>query len=66
MAVVLRSSKAYLEKKGYIETRRLPTPRLDLDANPINRYPLSPPYPYPGFFVGTSPDRGPAQTWPPT
>lgn len=48
-------------------TRRLPSPRSDMDANPVHQIPFKPPYPTPGVLQaqgGHPPDAGLTQPWP--
>lgn len=65
---ISRDPSFYQERRGLIPTRRLPAPRLDLGANPINSLPMSPPQPPPEVLLPyrrpASPDSGEIAPWP--
>lgn len=48
-------------------TRRLPSPRINLEANPVHTLPLAPPYPTPEVLQTEDhhpPDAGHTTPWP--
>jgi hypothetical protein len=69
LLVILNDPTAYLERNGLVETRRAPTARLDLRANPVNQLPLAPPLPQPDIVRRAArpadPDAAASLVWPP-
>jgi hypothetical protein len=60
-----QSLKLYLERKDLIPTLRGPVPRLALDLNAVQHFPVSVPLPNPNLSVsGRNPDQGPTEVWP--
>ena len=64
-----KSAKLYQERRIPQDrtTRRLPSPRSDLDRNRVHSIPLSPPLPVPDALHqagGKPPDAGHTSIWP--
>lgn len=66
---ISHSAKLYQERflPNDRTTRRLPSPRSNMDANLVHTLPLKPPYPSPKVLQergGHPPDAGLTQPWP--
>jgi len=64
-----RSAKLFQERRVSAgrTTRRLPSPRSDLERNRARQLPLSPPYPIAAVALrerGHEPDSGLTKSWP--
>jgi hypothetical protein len=60
-----RSAKFFLERKDLIPTLRGPLPRLALDLNAVQHFPVSAPLPNPNLLVaGRNSDQGRTEIWP--
>lgn len=70
MAVIVsRSAKLFQERRIPQDrtTRRLPSPRSNMDNNKVHQIPLLPPYPTPDVIRaegGQPPDGGLTKIWP--
>ena len=67
--IISHSAKLYQERRLPQDrtTRRLPSPRSNMDANPVHRIPLKPPFPTPDVLHaqgGHPPDAGLTTSWP--
>ena len=64
-----RSARAFLERKGLVQTRRYPVPRLAPYKMLVHSIPLETPLPSPSLQVDAEgdppPDRGNLAPWPP-
>lgn len=60
------SPRAYMERKGSLDTRRRPNARKMTGVNRIHAYPMSPALPEPGFLHPLAPiaDTLVSQIWP--
>jgi hypothetical protein len=69
MAVLSKSSRAWLERKGIYPSYPRPTPLFDPTLHLIHTEPLSRPHPLPELSEAAQgeppPDRGATQPWPP-
>lgn len=66
--IISADPSAYQSRHGIGDAPSLPMARLNMDANPVRRYPITPPNPVPELYRNSrrpeSPDSSTAAEWP--